>query len=66
MLNQALEKLTRQITVVEKDIKELTEKIENDNKEAENGGDVKVSWVRIEKFWKFKKWLFIFFSRIFD
>lgn len=36
VLNQALEKLTRQINVVEKDIKELTEKTENKIKEEDD------------------------------
>lgn len=43
MLNQALEKLTRQINVVEKDIKELTEKTENKIKEEDDEeSDIKV------------------------
>ncbi|CAI2318493.1 unnamed protein product [Caenorhabditis sp. 36 PRJEB53466] len=37
VLNQALEKLTRQITVVEKDIKELAEKLESEVKSEEGG-----------------------------
>ncbi|UMM13711.1 hypothetical protein L5515_001848 [Caenorhabditis briggsae] len=41
VLNQALEKLTRQINVVEKDIKDLTEKVESKEKVTE-AGDVKM------------------------
>uniref|UniRef100_A0A1I7UXL3 Nuclear cap-binding protein subunit 1 n=1 Tax=Caenorhabditis tropicalis TaxID=1561998 RepID=A0A1I7UXL3_9PELO len=57
VLNQALEKLTRQINVVEKDIKELTEKVENKGKETMK--DQKPKWKRKkrqtkvrEKIWK--------------
>ncbi|CAO4362093.1 unnamed protein product [Caenorhabditis nigoni] len=41
VLNQALEKLTRQINVVEKDIKDLAEKVESKEKVTE-AGDVKM------------------------
>lgn len=42
VLNQALEKLTRQINVVEKDIKELTEKVENKVKEETEETEAKM------------------------
>uniref|UniRef100_A0A8R1ES51 MIF4G_like_2 domain-containing protein n=1 Tax=Caenorhabditis japonica TaxID=281687 RepID=A0A8R1ES51_CAEJA len=43
VLNQALEKLTRQIVIVEKDIKELAENIENEDKQEENEADEKMT-----------------------
>lgn len=49
VLNQALEKLTRQIHVVEKDIKELNEKVENKEKRDNEESEVKMEEDENEK-----------------